>query len=409
MTTRVSATAAKESMRTTADDRPDGLDKRRCYGCFRPAADCFCAAIPEIDNRTEVLILQHRREQFHPFNTARIVRKALRNSQLVVGHPKLLAAELLLKPGAGLLYPGPNTALLSDVPSASRPEQLVILDGTWHHAKTLLRDIPALHELPRYRLAPTAPSRFRIRREPSAVSLSTVEATIDALRMLEPDTAGLDRLLDAFLGMVDRQFEHPKAEYGWRSNSRRGQTFRNIPRALLGDLDHVVVAYGESTSRDAANPRALRPPVYWVAERLGTGERFCMAIEPQFRLEPAFLDHLELTENDFAEASSLEQAREAWRSFVRPDDSVAVFNQSVARLLVQLSDRGESCLVLKSVDFDSQRRYGTLEELLMAEGLSIAPARHHGRAGKRLAVVAAFVRHLHALGNAVVSARSEAV
>ena len=395
-------------MLTTADDRRESLDKRRCYGCFRPTADCFCAAIPEIDNRTEVLILQHRREQFHPFNTARIVRKALRNSQLIVGHPKLLAAEFALKPGAGLLYPGPEAALLSDLSPAARPEQLVILDGTWHHAKTMLRDIPALRTLPRYRLAPTAPSRFRIRREPNAAALSTVEATIDALRVLEPDTVGLDRLLDAFLTMVERQFEHPKAEYGWRSNARRGQTFRNIPRALLGDPANVVVAYGESASRDAANPRAVRPPVYWVAERLGTGERFCMAIEPQFRLEQSFLDHLELTADDFAGASSLEQAREAWRTFLRPTDSTAVFNPSVARLLAQLSDRGESCLVLKSVDLDAQRRYGTLEALLLDEGLAIAPARHPGRAGKRLAVVAAFVRHLHALGNAAVSARSAA-
>lgn len=396
-------------MLTTEDDRLESPDKRRCYGCFRPAADCFCAEIPTIDNRTEVLILQHRREQFHPFNTARIVRKALRNSQLIVGHPKLLAAELSLKPGAGLLYPGPDAALLSELSPEARPEQLVILDGTWHHAKTMLRDIPALQKLPRYRLAPTAPSRFRIRREPNAASLSTVEATIDALRMLEPDTAGFGRLLDAFLVMVERQFEHPKAEYGWRSNARRGQTFRNIPRALLGDLANVVVAYGESASRDASNPHAVRPPIYWVAERLGTGERFCSAIEPRFPLQQSFLDHWELAAGDFAGALSLEEARTAWRSFLRPSDSVAVFNQSEARLLAQLSDRGEACLVLKSVDFDPERRYGTLEELLMAEGLAIAPARHPGRAGKRLAVAAAFVRHLHALGNAATSARSEAV
>ena len=392
-------------MLTTEDDRRESPEKRRCYGCFRPVADCFCAEIPTIDNQTEVLILQHRREQFHPFNTARIVRKALRNSQLVVGHPKLLAAELSLKPGAGLLYPGPEAALLSELSPEARPEQLVILDGTWHHAKTMLRDIPALQTLPRYRLAPSAPSRFRIRREPNAASLSTVEATIDALRMLEPDTAGLDRLMDAFLAMVERQFEHPKAEYGWRSNSRRGQTFRNIPRALLGDLADVVVAYGESASRDASNPHALRRPVYWVAERLGTGERFCAAIEPQFDLDGTFLNHLELTADDFAGALSMDEARGAWRSFLRPNDSMAVFNQSVARLLSQLSDRGESCLVLKSVDFDSERRYGSLEELLMAEGLTIAPARHRGRAGKRLAVVAAFVRHLHTLGNAATSAQ----
>ena len=37
---------------------------------------CFCEAIPQIDNRTDVLILQHVGERFHPFNTARIVQKS---------------------------------------------------------------------------------------------------------------------------------------------------------------------------------------------------------------------------------------------------------------------------------------------------------------------------------------------
>jgi hypothetical protein len=115
------------------------------------------------------------------FNTARIVHLALENSSLLVDHTKNLAARLALKPGAGLLYPGSDSALLSLLPADQRPRQLVVLDGTWHHAKTLLRDIPALHRLPRYKLAPTSPSRYRIRREPSAAYLSTVEATVAAL------------------------------------------------------------------------------------------------------------------------------------------------------------------------------------------------------------------------------------
>ena len=143
------------------------VHKGRCYDCFRPKEACFCASIPRIDNQTEVLILQHRRERFHPFNTARIVQKALRNSQLLADHTSNLAMRLRLKPRAGLLYPGPTALLISDLASEQRPEQLVVLDGTWHHAKTLVREIPALQSLPRYRLAPTAPSRYRIRREPT--------------------------------------------------------------------------------------------------------------------------------------------------------------------------------------------------------------------------------------------------
>src|SRR5262249_38636030 len=56
-------------MLATTEQTSDALQKSRCYGCFRPQNDCFCAEIPTIDNKTHVLILQHMRERFHPFNT----------------------------------------------------------------------------------------------------------------------------------------------------------------------------------------------------------------------------------------------------------------------------------------------------------------------------------------------------
>jgi DTW domain-containing protein YfiP len=382
-----------------AQDRSlEVVHKDRCYGCFRPVSDCFCAAIPTIDNQTEVLILQHMRERFHPFNTARIVRKSLKNSRFLVDHTQRLAAALSLKPRAGLLYPGPEATLLSDLPLDERPEQLVIVDGTWHHTKTLVRDIPALRALPRYRLAPASPSRYRIRREPSAISLSTVEAIIAALRFLEPNTQGLDQLMDAFLSMVDRQLAHPKAEHGWRRIERRPRTFRNIPLALLGDLDHVVVAYGESAPGEPGNEKALRLPIYWVAQRVGTGERFACVIQPQCPLQESLLRHLEMSREDFSTALSLEEARKSWAAFLRPSDTLAVYNQGAARLLNQISTKAIPCLVLKSVDFNPHQRYGTLDELLIAEGLGVPAVQHPGRAGKRLANVLALVRHLNALG-----------
>ena len=88
---------------------------RRCYACFRPAKDCFCDTIPAIDNRTNILILQHKRERFHRFGTARIVNRALRNSELSVGLDGRFEAGLGLKPGAALLYPGPESELLDEL------------------------------------------------------------------------------------------------------------------------------------------------------------------------------------------------------------------------------------------------------------------------------------------------------
>ena len=387
----------------------DHAQRGRCYGCFRPKDDCFCDAIPVIDNQTDVLILQHVRERFHPFNTARIVHKALKNSRLLVGYPKALAAtNLPLGPRAGLLYPGPAATLISDVPPEQCPNQLVILDGTWNQAKTLLRDIPALHALPRYKLAPDSPGRYRIRREPDAISLSTLEAAVAALRTLEPATGGFDQLVAAFETMVDRQLEHAKSEFGWRRNERRRQLGMNIPRALLGSLADVVVAYGESTPGRRGTKRGLRPPISWVAQRLGTNERFVAALKSEVPLADSLLGHLELSDRDFANALSHGEFRTAWTGFLHPADTLVVYHQSTVRLLSHVRGDIARCFVLKSVSLNSGRSNGTLEERLAFEGLASGPAKHPGRAGKRLAKAITLVRHLNALGNAALDGQGSA-
>ncbi len=73
--------------------------RERCYQCFRPLSLCFCDAIPRIENRTDVLILQHVGERFHPFNTARIVQKALRHCRLIADHNQRLGTSSPADPG----------------------------------------------------------------------------------------------------------------------------------------------------------------------------------------------------------------------------------------------------------------------------------------------------------------------
>lgn len=381
-------------------DASDRLPRTRCYDCFRPLADCVCASIPVIRNRTDVLLLQHRRERFHPFNTARLVRRSLSNSTFLVDHTRRLAERLELKPHAGLLFPGSDATLLADLPADRRPEQLVIVDGTWHQAKTLVRDIPALRALPQFRLAPAAPSRYRIRREPTAQSLSTVEAVVAALRVLEPQTSGFEQLLRAFDEMVERQLTHSRLEHSPRRLANRNRTPRNIPLAILGDLANVVVAYGESAEGERGARPDAPPPLFWVAERMVSGERFTSAIRPEAELRDPFLERLELTREEFAAAPSLAETRSRWAAFLRPADRVAVYHRGAARLLERLGAGPAPCLVLKAIDFNPSRRYRTLDELIAAERLVIDPPRHAGRAGRRLANAKALVLHLHALATA---------
>lgn len=368
--------------------KPDlrALPNSRCYDCFRPQAACFCDSIPRIDNRTQVLIVQHRRERFHPFNTARIVQKALRNSELVFDYTCNLTRQLRVHPRAGLLYPGPAARLISDLTTEELPDQLVILDGTWHQAKTLLRDIPVLRSLPRYQLAPPTPSRYRIRRPPSAAALSTLEAAVAALQILEPQTPGFDRLLQAFDTMVEHQLAHPGSLNGQRYQLRRNRTFKNVPRALLGDLGQIVVAYGEASAGERGCKRAAGPPISWVAQRLGSGETFACKLTPPRSLDDVFLGHLGLTRADFDDALPLDEVRRRWAQFQRPTDVVAVLRPGTARLFSYLAGPSPSCLVLKSVAVMPPDTQPTA-----------AAIPNFGRAGLRLAQAIAFVEQMRAL------------
>jgi len=339
------------------------------------------------------------RERFHPFNTARMVHRSLRNSTLLVDHTRRLAEQLRLKSRAALLFPGPEATLIAELPVDQRPEQLVIVDGTWHQAKTLVRDLPALRDLPKYRLAPVEPSSYRLRREPNASSLSTVEATVAALRVLEPETPGFDELLQAFNGMIDRQLAHPQQGNARRKLAKPKRTLRNVPLMLSGSLENVVVAYGESTPCERGERHGSRPPLFWVAERLMSGERFACTIQSETVVDDSLLGHLELTRADFASALSLDEARAAWEAFLRPGDRLAVYSRSTVRLLENLHANRVACLVLKAIDSHAERCYSTLDELVAAERLTIEPIRHPGRAGKRLANVKALVHSLHALAN----------
>jgi hypothetical protein len=157
------------------------------------------------------------------------------------------------------------------------------------------------------------------------------------------------------------------------------------------------VAYGESAALDRDGEHAARTPVYWVAQRLGTGERFVCVIQPAAPLEDDFLGHLELTRENFSQAHSLSNARRLWAAFRRPGDAVVVYNTGTARLLESLCTSPAGCLVLKSVDFKRQRRYASLDELVAELRLPIEPAQDPGRAGKRLANAIALVRHFNAL------------
>lgn len=156
-------------------------------------------------HRTEVLVLQHPQEQRQAKNSVALLRLSLAHCEVVVG--ERFSAEalqaLLHRPGRDtrLLYPDAPAAPVPPAPGANAgvPPRLVVIDATWRKSLRMLLEHPALAALPRMALDAPPPTRYRaIRAARRADQVSTLEATLQALAMLEGPAFDAGPPLDAF-------------------------------------------------------------------------------------------------------------------------------------------------------------------------------------------------------------------
>ncbi|WP_288081092.1 DTW domain-containing protein [Pseudomonas sp.] len=183
------------------------MSRPQCSRCLRPVTHCLCALIPSLDSRTRVLLLQHPSEVNHALNTARLAALGLNNAQLVVGEVFDDLPSLLNPPGyqARLLFPADDAQPLQAYGPSDEPLLLLVVpDGTWRKARKLLHLNPLLAALPRVTLAAGAVSRYRLRKAPGPGALSTVEAIVQALQVLEAPTS-FELLLKPFDALIEGQ------------------------------------------------------------------------------------------------------------------------------------------------------------------------------------------------------------
>ncbi len=179
----------------------------RCPRCLRRRHACLCEHVPRVKNATQIYVLQHPRERLHPFGSVPIAVLGLEKIAVDVfgeAYEHRRTWSRAVPDDALLVFPGPTARDLAEIALERRPSCLVFIDGTWPHAKSMLKQSPALAALPQARLAPKAPSLYRIRREPKPHCMSTIEAIVRALEVLEAKAEGLGDLLDSFSRMIDR-------------------------------------------------------------------------------------------------------------------------------------------------------------------------------------------------------------
>ena len=150
-------------------------------------------------------MLQHPQEQRQAKNSVAMLRLSLAHCEVVIGErfaPGPLEA-LLHRPGrqTWLLYPDVPAAPAPPTPDRTdgTPVRLVVIDATWRKSLRLLLEHPALAALPRLSLEAPVPTQYRvIRAARRADQVSTLEATVHALKKLEGAQFDAAPLLDAF-------------------------------------------------------------------------------------------------------------------------------------------------------------------------------------------------------------------
>lgn len=388
---------------------PDAPSHRpRCYRCMRPVGMCLCEGLPSVPTRTRVVILQHPHERKHPFGTARFVKLCLPNAAVHVAYGGLtgdLHTPLELPADTAVLYPHPDAVDLATVPATARPSTLLLLDGTWSHAKRLYTMNPWLQRLRHVRFMPRVPSRYRIRREPQADYVSTIEATVEALQVLEPETPGLEALVAAFERMIDRQVAHASSVQ--RFGRRKGERQRES-RRLSAHLEdpRLVIGYAES-SLPGGDPAASRELVQWVAVRAADGAMFEALVRPRGAWPTGcHLDHMGITPAELDAGDDVAAARARFAAFAGAGAPVATWTQSSLDWAAPVLQPAAPQVVLKTQYTNLRnQRASFLEAVVDREGLQPVPLACRGRARDRLGNALAVARWLTALRRGAIAAQ----
>lgn len=378
-----------------------------CARCERPVSVCYCATLTQIETRSRIVILQHPRERGKPIGTAHMVHLCLPGSSLHVGaqwDDSDVLRDACADPGrpAVLLFPGPGARdVLRDPPTT--PVTLIVVDGTWSQARSVVRRNPRLAELPRFAFEAPEPTNYRIRKEPRAEYVSTLESLVHVLGALEGDARRFRALMRPMNAMVDAQIA-AKARAALPRSARprpRLAPFDRLPRAVRERYDDLVLVFADANAWPYDTPGHLLGDelVHWVAHRPATGDTFAFVVAPRHPLAPEAPRHTELSAGRLLSGGTLDELFKSFAAFTRESDVIASWG---ARGVQMFRDAG-GALPRAFLDLRPAARVltneknGTLEgyaALTVATPVADVP---EGRAGRRLGMLIGIVDAWRAL------------
>lgn len=378
-----------------------------CPRCERPERLCYCALVEPLATRTRVVLLQHPREAGLAIGTAHMARLCLPDAELHVGvrfSPERLAS-ILHDPErpAALLWPGSGATDLAAHPPEG-PITLVVIDGTWPQAKSLVRRNPELAALPRYAFVAPSPSTYRIRREPRAEYLSTIESLAYVLGLLEGAPARFATMHAPFTAMVETQLAFAARNATPRRRVRtvkRSPTPPAPPPIYRERVDDLVCVVAESN----AWPRADRRPgrsdpgelLHLVACRVSDGRVLDVVVAPTAELAPGTPAQIALPQATLEAGVDRSSARASLAAFLRPSDVLVTWGSHTSAVLeaAGLALPSERLDLRRQARIHASERVGPIESFLARLG-EVAASVGQGRAGARAGTMRAIVQHFAA-------------
>jgi hypothetical protein len=245
------------------------------------------------------------------------------------------------------------------------------------------------------------------RRAPARHCISTFEAIVQALELLEGAECDVARALAPFEALVERQLRFASERQARRHvQHKRPKPKAVVPRVLAARRADLVVGYGEANAWPKASALGAAPElVHWAAERPFTGERFEALIAPRAPLAPSFHLQTRVARELVLRGESWQSFTRRWAAFLRPTDLLCTWGHFATGLMrregVPLPEHLDIRVVARR---QLRKTPGEVCECAAALGQEVGPSWVPGRTGARLAGLVMVIRALVSQNDADVHA-----
>lgn len=154
------------------------MDQRKCFTCFKSHQLCICKYINRIECKQKIIILQHPKEKFHPYNTAIIAKLSLKNCSILTGEDfseNEVLNRIIKEENCILAYPD-KIQSKENKNIEIKNMTLILIDATWKKANKIFFLSKNIQKLPRLSIMLEQKSIYQIRKSSLPQSLSTIEA-----------------------------------------------------------------------------------------------------------------------------------------------------------------------------------------------------------------------------------------